>query len=578
MDTGQPGPGGQTAELTTREEEPWRPLLAEAARKLAPEAAVLWDRVLDMMPADHPERPRVHSHRGRAAWACGDHHAAMVHARLALATTDDPDIVTRANAIITLATMALQGAGVTPEALDLDSLLSEHTAGAATRTQDLSLAVALADQALTELLGGHTRQGTRTAAAVLRLVGPDDDNSRAVIPARMALALSAVYDGRVSDARAIADQFMSRVDDSESMWVVAYAPWAVDGMVWTAAGEHQKAIETFTTGRTRARAAGLPVIESLIDPVEALTHLMSGDWNAADAVADAHIAARDDGRPLMYHPWLHATKAIVAARRDDPTSARTLLEAVSDQTPSFHGGGHLIGWAQANLARTEGRHDEAREIMRAIEGAVSASGSQVGWVPIALDLIHQEFEEGATARARCRAIISRLAPGHGASPVVEAMWHGAHSFAAGDLGGISDAATVLGRSFPFEAARFYVGGMVVAHWQGRNSSAVGMARRAHLAFGRLGAVVEQRRLLEVLAERDLDLPDLGQDPVGLDSLTEEEARVAALVCEGHSTAEVAAAVGVVVPKARALLQEVYRKTGVNDRVRLAALVAASAPS
>ena len=581
---------GTSTDVTDQHpEEPWTPVLRAAAGSPAPDAADLWDQALDLMPADHRDRPMLHAHRARTAWACGDHSTAIAHARQALATTDRPDIITRANATLTLAAMAEQGAGVAPEPVDLEALLSHHTSGTATHAEDLALAVALADQALTEILGGHIRQGTRTAGAVLRLIGPVDANSRATIPARMALALGALYDGRIADARAIADQFMTQVaEDSRAMWTVAYAPWAVDGLVWTAAGEHHHALTTVANGRVQARAAGLTVVESILDPIEALIHLTAGRWDEAESIADRYLPGTDlgpetdqhrtdPGSSRMYHPWLLAVKALVAARRDDTATARTALDAVGDQHPTLHGGGHLVRWAEATIARAEDRHDDARTLMRSIDTDVTASGAQVGWVPIALDLIHQEFEVGAVARARCRALISRIAAGHGASDAVSAMWHGVHSFASGDLGGITDAATTLARSFPFESARLHMGAMVVAHWYGRTATAEQLAQRAHLAFGHLGAVVEQRRLHELLVERGLQLPRAARSPIGLEGLTHDETQIASLVCAGHSNAEVAAAVGIAIPKVEAMLHDIYAKAGVNDRLRLAALVAAHAP-
>lgn len=570
-----------------RGDEPWLPVVLAAAGSLAPDAAELWEKALELIPTDHPDRPMVHAHRARTAWACGDNHTALAHAQQALATTDRPDVITRARATIALATMSEKGAHEPPKPADLDALLAQHTSGDTTQAEDSALAVALADQAITEILGGHTRQGTRTAAAVLRLVGPDGDNSRATIPARMALSLGALYDGRIADARSIADRFMAQVsEDSGSTWNVAYAPWAVDGLVWAAAGEHRRALTTITTGRERARDAKLPVVESILDPIEALDHLTAGRWNDAERIADRYLPRDDDGvddqdsdtvASRMYAPWLLAVKALVAARRDDPASARAALDTLGDQHLTVHGGGHLLSWAQATIARAEGRHDDARLIMRSIDAQVTESGSQVGWMPIALDLIHQEFEVGATARARCRALISRLAAGHGADDTVSAIWHGAHCFASGDLGGLTDAAATLAGSFPLESARFYAGAMIVAHWYGRTASAVQLAERANLGFAQLGATVEQRRLNELLAERDLELPRQAQVPIGLEGLTEEETRIAALICRGHSNAEVAAAVGIALPKVEAMLLDIYTKAGVNDRLRLAALVAAHAP-
>ena len=116
---------------------------------------------------------------------------------------------------------------------------------------------------------------------------------------------------------------------------------------------------------------------------------------------------------------------------------------------------------------------------------------------------------------------------------------------------------------PFDRARTLLALGSVRRRAGRKRQARDALEAARGAFAELGATIWIERA-------DLELGRIGGRPSSGGELTRSEQRVAALVAEGHTNREVAAALFLSERTVESHLSHVYRKLGLRSRAELAA--------
>jgi len=94
---------------------------------------------------------------------------------------------------------------------------------------------------------------------------------------------------------------------------------------------------------------------------------------------------------------------------------------------------------------------------------------------------------------------------------------------------------------------------------------VGRARDVFSSSSALGILIGRPRNTSLTLDRDLAIAWFG--------LSVREAQIAALVCEGSSTAQISASLGVVPETVRFHLKSIFEKTGAHRRTALVALLA-----
>ena len=124
---------------------------------------------------------------------------------------------------------------------------------------------------------------------------------------------------------------------------------------------------------------------------------------------------------------------------------------------------------------------------------------------------------------------------------------------------------------PFHHARTLLALGVTQRRAKQRGTARATLERALEIFERLGAPLWAERARAELARIGGRAPSRGE-------LTESEHRIAALVAEGHTNREVAAALFLTEHSVETVLSRVYRKLGVRNRVELITRMSESLPS
>jgi DNA-binding CsgD family transcriptional regulator len=93
----------------------------------------------------------------------------------------------------------------------------------------------------------------------------------------------------------------------------------------------------------------------------------------------------------------------------------------------------------------------------------------------------------------------------------------------------------------------------------------GRARDVFSVSSALGVLIGRPRRNSLIIDRDLAIACFG--------LSLREAQIAAQLCEGYSTAQISASLGIVPETVRFHLKSIFEKTGVHRRTELVALLA-----
>jgi DNA-binding CsgD family transcriptional regulator len=334
------------------------------------------------------------------------------------------------------------------------------------------------------------------------------------------------------------------------------------------AGARDGLERAFAQANESGDEASLPLVLRYLSFVE----LLAGDWARAQALADEGYEAALLTGQRAQQAVLAATNALIAAHRGEPEATRRKAEeALLLVSETGSGFAELLGRSGLGLlALSLGEDEEAAAHLNPLLDKLEAAGVRApGAMRFVPDLIEARlrlgrlpdatallatYEERAVAldrpsavaaAARCRALLAAAETDLDAARVAaeRALEH--HSRVP----------------MPFERARTLLVRGAVERRAKRKRAAREALDEARAVFDRLGAraFAEQARL---------ELTRIGGRAPAGDALTPSERRVAALVAEGRSTKEVAAALFVSPKTVEGHLSRIYAKLGVRSRTAL----------
>ncbi|GAB7042451.1 MULTISPECIES: helix-turn-helix transcriptional regulator [Catenuloplanes] len=308
------------------------------------------------------------------------------------------------------------------------------------------------------------------------------------------------------------------------------------------------------TGAERALADADLTADVLSPPDRTLHRWRAGRWD--EALDGARFSIATD-LTLVFHPsqsTLHRVAAEVLLARGWPARARVLLDnARADAAPLPH----LLAPATAELEWIVG---DPAAAARTIDAAL-AEAAELG-VVIGVDELRLAATELAAARgdasAATAAALAVPAPDSAAGELRAAT---AAMIAHRDAAR-ADAVLTLARRTgqPYELARTIER---VVRWTGRRPE---LLAEAYDLLGALGAILHRSRIRQAMRDHGVTVPGRAE------TLAESERLLAALVAEGLSNRELAAATQSSAKSVEGRLSRLFTRTGYRSRAELAAAV------
>jgi DNA-binding CsgD family transcriptional regulator len=337
-------------------------------------------------------------------------------------------------------------------------------------------------------------------------------------------------------------------------------------------GDYSVAVGRLETAYRRAADEGDEIAVSWLGQQLSDVLVITGDWQRAGLLADNALRdARRLGWPGAIHPALWATCQVKAylgeLQTDDPALAE-LAMAVRDVglVPAEFAVRSLIGFVALSHGDAAAAHAELGPLL---ERMSRLGFREPMWFPLAWCELDVLVELGQLTRA---AVLADDLHGLGTrldrpfAMATAARCRGRIAAAGGDFGTALaelDAAMAHHDRFawPFERARTLLALGAVRRRAKQKRAARDALDDALAVFSRLGA-----RLWA--AKASAELARIGGRPPRSSELTATEQRVAALVAQGHTNAEVAGLLFLSAKTVAAHLTHVYAKLGVRSRAEL----------
>lgn len=415
----------------------------------------------------------------------------------------------------------------------------------------LTLAARLAEQLLTEaaIVGGDAHDLARTATAVLRLFTGQTVNVEELLP----LAATANPDGQARLCANLAEIFcfLDMHDEANAMEakILDHALARGDDMA-AALARSVLAGVSLRSGRWR---------ESELHCLSCIETAQNGDGDAdaIDEVADMARLCAMQGRLAEADEWMARTRRGLHRQ----VEVNLIVASV----------------AAGMVAQTKGDFGTAVvEYTDAAERADRAGFVDDRMLPFRADLVECLVANGDIEEAARRAqlLVDRAATLPDPRPRADAAWaHGMVLAALGDLDAAEKAfAAALEQwekiDVPLSRARTLLAAGSLDRRIGHRSAARARLQEALRLFRDLGALPWIPRVEEELARLGDRRSTDGEQ------LTPTEQQVAALVAEGRTNAQVAAALFMSPKTVEHHLTRVFRKLGVRTRTQLAAQLGA----
>jgi DNA-binding CsgD family transcriptional regulator len=301
----------------------------------------------------------------------------------------------------------------------------------------------------------------------------------------------------------------------------------------------------------------------------ALLEWRAGDWDAAAAAADeaVNITQQFGRESFTITSW---PSAVIAAHRGEIDRARELAASglSAPGAPGVSEGGYewVLGFVALSLDDVGTALEHLSRADRVL-GRLGIREPALLWhVPDLLDALLAAGEAGAVKQA--------LAPWEERARALDRAWalaivartRALLTATAGDLDAAFDAfdhalAEHRRSEDPFQHARTLLALGATQRRVKRRRAARETLEQAAALFGCLPAPLWADKARAELAR-------IGGRAPSRDELTESERRIAALVAEGHSNREVAAALFLTEHSVETALTRIYRKLGVRSRTAL----------
>ncbi|WP_172829640.1 helix-turn-helix transcriptional regulator [Microterricola viridarii] len=312
-----------------------------------------------------------------------------------------------------------------------------------------------------------------------------------------------------------------------------------------------------------------------------LSHVqyLLGDWDGAEAGAEAALSLAMDETAFTVRPVTHFTAALVSASRGDASEVAALLEAGERATISRHESyeSSMAAVAAAELARAMG--NPAEQLRACSDPALRAMVSTThGWKTYQVEAL-AALGRVAEARAALADIreTARWQPHYGS-----ALWLEARIEDAADRRKSAKAlyeravAEPDAALFPFPLARARADYGRFLLRVGDAPGAIAQLTTAAEVFTRLGATPDLERTLALLERAGGNGAAVSADPFG--ALTVRERQIAQHAARGHTNREIAETLFLSVTTVNFHMRNVLPKLGLSSRRGLRALAPQGQPT
>jgi DNA-binding CsgD family transcriptional regulator len=528
------------------------------ARGAVTSAAELGEHALRLTPPDaDDDRHRRTLAAARAHLAGGEVERARTLARDLVAAA--PDGPRRADALLLLA--AVEGSNM-PESIALRREALEHAAGLPALEASIHQMLAMTVRMIEGLAAGE--EHARAAIELAERAG--DDAVRAA--ALAALAVNRLNQGK-ADATRLAEQgYELAVASGDAAQLVEVSFCLAHVLFWSMRLDAARSLLERVYGELRDRDEQAAANAAWY---LAMVELRAGRWPAAGDYAQRSRELRSlYGRDEAEHPTNVFPLALVIAHRGDLESAREL---------AAHG--HHVAEKQgallAGLEAITGLIDFwGGDPAAAVERFASAerTAAKSGWNDPCICWWRSERAEALLELGRVDDALEALGAFEAVATRLRRTWALAYAsrcrgLAAATRGDVNDATLLLEQAVaqhgaagdPFGRARTLLALGVVRRRERQKRAARDAIQAALAGFEELGAAGwagKARAELGKISGRRRD-----------EGLTPAERRVAALVAEGRTNREVAAALFLGERTVESHLTKVYEKLGVRSRTELA---------
>lgn len=356
--------------------------------------------------------------------------------------------------------------------------------------------------------------------------------------------------------------------------VIRHPQWTL-GVVQVWGGDLARALETFAVLHESAIQRGDESSLTRLRFAISYVHLLRGDWVSAETFArlGTEVAVQSGQRPQT--GMLLASRAVVDAHKGDLDAVRAGVSAGTTGDSGRMIDALALGLAELSAGNAGAAHSSLAPVVSRMRSAGVREPGAMRFVPDdiealivmgcadeAADLL--EFfesagrkvgrESGIAAALRCRGLLL--------------AHHGDLDEGARTLERARVASEALGQ--PFDHARTLLCLGTVLRRIKRRGSAKEVLESCREIFATLGADQWARRA-------DEERSRIGGRASSGTELTATEDRVAQLVAQGMSNAEVAASLFVTRKTVEGHLSRIYTKLGIRSRAALAHLLTASKP-
>jgi class 3 adenylate cyclase/DNA-binding CsgD family transcriptional regulator len=341
-------------------------------------------------------------------------------------------------------------------------------------------------------------------------------------------------------ARGAFEQLLARAEEAGDESSQPYL-LALLGQVECELGALDAAAACAAAGRELAEQAGQSTVIALVTAVAALADAFRGRTDAAEAAGRSalELAAGTSGRPAE----LIAAAALghLALARGDPAGAVAALEP-------------RVGYAREHRIDEPGATPFVPDYVEALAALGRSDDAAAALSPYAAGAERLGRASALAASARCRGLLAATA---GDGEVAVSAFEEAIALHAAAPQALSRARTLLALGAALRRLK-------------RKRPARQALEEALAAFERAGAAVWAERARSELGRISGRAPASG-------ALTPAEERVAALVAEGRTNREVAAALFISDRTVEGHLSRIYGKLGVRSRTELARFLAGREP-